>query len=226
MTIRHEAFNKILHKDFGDAFIDMSINRTFKAFLNRIEKISEFANQYGYVDVNIEDEIVAGQHKFLGDLFEIFAECFFLQFSSDNRVGVFDYSPVYSFDDNGVDGYGKNILGNPCTVQIKFRSNPATLLKERDVRQFGYQSIINYDVNPRARDGMVIFTNCNGLHWYTDKNVFDGRIRVLNGEMIAHLIDNNEGFWKNFSDIITNTVLSRGVDKLSEIYSNKIKNIK
>jgi hypothetical protein len=59
-----------------------------------------------------------------------------------------------------------------------------------------------------------------------DKNVFDGRIRVLNGEMIAHLIDNNEGFWKNFSDIITNTVLSRGVDKLSEIYSNKIKNIK
>lgn len=225
MIIRHEAFNNILHKDYGDVFIQMFSNRTLSQLLYRIEKISESAILYDYKDIKIEDTITSGQRQFIGDLFEIFAEVFFLQFHSDNRVGVYDYRPVYSVDDNGVDGYGKNIIGNPCTIQVKYRSNPTYQLLERDIKQFGFQSIVNYGVDIKRKDGMVIFTNCSGINWYTDNNVFEGKIRCLNGEMIAHLIDNNEGFWNMFSKIVKDTVDSKGVEKLSEIYSNKAKKI-
>ncbi len=115
-----------------------------------------------------------------------FAEAFFIQFSSDNRIGVYDYKPVLAEDDNGVDGYGKNINGQPCTIQIKYRGNPTYTLKERDIKQFPYQSIINYDIDYKKSDNMIIFTNCEGLHWYTESKVFDNKIRVINGKTISY----------------------------------------
>lgn len=106
MLIKHEAFNKILHKDYGDAFIKMFNTRNFSDFLKEIDLISNLSLEYGYTDSDIEDDIKTSKYKFIGDLFEIFSEVFFLQYKSDNRIGVFDYQPVPSDDDNGVDGFG------------------------------------------------------------------------------------------------------------------------
>ena len=222
MKITHASFIKIIQKDYGDSFIKILSNRNFKDLIKEIDKISDNAFDYGYVDTEIEDESKLGKYKLLGDLFEIFAESFFIQFRSDNRIGVFDYKPVPSDDDNGVDGFGKNIKGLPCTVQIKYRGNPSYLLKERDIKQFAYQSIINYDIDWKKSDNMIIFTNCEGLHWYTDSKVFDNKIRVINGDTISKLIDNNEGFWQTFKDLIFNSVKEIGVDKLTNIFKEKL----
>jgi hypothetical protein len=222
MKITHSAFIKILQRDYGDAFIKMLSNRNLKDFLSEIDSISDSAGDYGYSDSEVEEEIKLGKYKFIGDLFEIFAEAFFIQFQSDNRVGVFDYKPVGSADDNGVDGFGKNIEGAPCTIQIKYRGNPTYLLKERDIKQFAYQSIINYGIDWKRSDNMIVFTNCVGLHWYTDSNVFDKRMRVINGEMISKLIDNNEGFWQTFKNLMINSVKEVGVDRLTELFISKL----
>ena len=69
---------------------------------------------------------------------------------------------------------------------------------------------------------MIIFTNCEGLHWYTDSKVFDNKIRVINGDTISKLIDNNEGFWQTFKDLIFNSVKEIGVDKLTNIFKEKL----
>jgi hypothetical protein len=219
--IKHEIFNKILHKDYGDSFIRMFSKRNFNDFLKELESISDLYEEYGYQDIELE-ELKSGKNKFIGDLFEIFAEVFFIQFKSDNRIGVFDYIPVASDDDNGVDGFGKNIIGLPCTIQVKYRGNPTYKLTERDIKQFGLQSIINYSVDWKRNDTMIVFTNCAGLHWYTESQVFDNKLRVINGEVIASLIDNNEGFWQTFKEIVTETIKDKGIDKLNEIFKNKL----
>jgi hypothetical protein len=223
MKITHSEFVKIIQKDHGDAFIKMLSNKTFNDLLKDIDSISDSAGDYGYTDSEVEEEIKLGKYKFIGDLFEIFAEAFFIQFKSDNRIGVFDYKPVSSVDDNGVDGFGKNIEGEPCTVQVKYRRNPKYLLKERDIKQFAYQSIINYGIDFKKSNNMIIFTNCEGLHWYTDTNVFDKRMRVINGETISKLIDNNEGFWNTFKELVINSVKEVGVDRLTEFFISKLK---
>jgi hypothetical protein len=219
--IKHEAFNKIVIRDYGKSFNDILNKRTFKEFIDEIENISGYACDYGYSDSEIEDEVRLGSYKFIGDLFEIFAEVFFIQYKSDNRIGIYDYTPASSENDNGVDGFGKNLTGLPTTVQVKYRGNPTYELKERDLKQFGYQSIVEYGIDYKQSGNMVVFTNCEGLHWYTNTNVFKNKIRVINGDMISRMIDNNEGFWKNFKDIVTLSVKEIGVDKLTEIFINQ-----
>ena len=222
MKIKHEAFNKIIMKDYGKSFHDILKNRTFKGFISEIESISKDSHDYGYSDSEIEDEVKLGSYKFIGDLFEIFAEVFFIQYKSDNRIGVHDYHPVSSDDDNGVDGFGKNMTGLPTTIQVKYRGNPTYELKERDLKQFGYQSIVEYGIDYKQSGNMIVFTNCKGLHWYTDSNVFKNKVRVINGDMISRMIDNNEGFWQTFKDIVIDSVKEIGVDKLTEIVKQKI----
>lgn len=208
--------------DYGDSFIEILKNRNFNDFLKTIDKISDAAPDYGYKDKEVEDEVKSSKNKMIGDLFEIFAEAFFIQFSSDNRVGVFDYQPVPSEDDNGVDGFGKNISGLPCTVQVKYRGNPTYVLKERDIKQFGYQSIVNYDIDWKKSDNMIVFTTCQGIHWYTESKVFAGKLRVINGETISSLIDNNEGFWQTFKNLISKSIQEMGVERLTEIFQEKL----
>jgi hypothetical protein len=36
------------------------------------------------------------------------------------------------------------------------------------------------------------------------------------------MIDNNEGFWQTFKDIVTNSVKEIGVDKLTEIFKKSL----
>jgi hypothetical protein len=221
--IKHNSFNKIIQRDLGDSFVKILKTRNLGDLLKTLDNLSNRASDYGYSDVCIDDDIKLAKYKFMGDLFEIFAEAFFTQFSSDNRIGVFDYSPVSEDDDNGVDGFGKNIGGNPLTVQVKYRGDLTYSLKERDIKQFPYQSIINFNIDPKLDNNMIIFTNCSGLHWYTKSNVFCNKIRVINGDVISQLIDNNEGFWNGFKNLVIESVKNIGVDRLSTIVIDKLK---
>lgn len=221
MIIKHEAFFNIVQKDFGQYFSMMASAGNFNNICRQINLVSQKSLEYGYSDHNIEEEVKLGTMKFAGDLFEIFAEVFFLIYGKDNRVGVYDYLPVPAEDDNGVDGSGKNIEGGPCTVQVKFRNNSIYELKERDIKQFGLKSITDFNVDYNRQDSMVIFTNCAGLHWYSESKVFTDLFRVINYESIKKLIDNNQAFWSSFEEIVTESVDSIGISKLSKIYKNK-----
>lgn len=69
---------------------------------------------------------------------------------------------------------------------------------------------------------MIVFTNCDGLHWYSESNVFDNKIRVINGKVISNMIDNNEGFWQSFKEIVDFTIKDKGVEKLYNIFKEKL----
>ena len=168
--------------------------KTLKELEKKIVKASEQHQKFSNL---FED-----QFSMMGDLFEIFAEVFFLLHSSDGRVGVARYSVVKKKDDNGVDGYGIGVDGNPATVQVKFRSNSGVTLKERDLKQFGFQSQVLFKVKEESLNNMVVFTNTEGLHWHTNDNVFLGKIRAINGKMISYMIDNNHCFWVNVADLL------------------------
>jgi hypothetical protein len=221
MIIKHESFYNIVQKDFGQYFSMMASAGNFDNICKQINLISRKSLEYGYSDQNIEEDVKLGTMKFAGDLFEIFAEVFFLIYGKDNRVGVYDYLPVPAEDDNGVDGYGKNIEGGPCTVQVKFRNNPTYELKERDIKQFGLKSITDFNVDYNRQESMVIFTNCAGLHWYSESQVFTDLYRVINYESIKKLTDNNHAFWSSFEDIVLETIKSMDIDELTNIYKDK-----
>ena len=150
--------------------------------------------------------------KFRGDLFEIFAEVFFILNKSDNRVGIYEYEPVYSDDDYGVDGFGKNIDGLNSTIQVKFRLNPMYELLERDIKQFWSQSVKLYGVDHNQSNNMIIFTNCKGVYWHTLDKMYFGDLRVINGDFISRFIDNNEGFWNSFRELVKETLAHNGMD--------------
>lgn len=126
--------------------------------------------------------------------------------SGDNRVGICSYVPTKKSEDNGVDGIGIGIDGKPASVQIKYRGNPTEELLERDIKNFGYQSIVRYNVDKDTKTNMIIFTSAKGLHWHTDANVFLGRMRTINNEMISSLIDNNKCFWLSLNQLISNSI--------------------
>lgn len=194
--INHESFVNLFNKDntiFDKLLKDTT---TLSKLSNRIVKISKDFEALAYKDAN----------KVKGDLFEIFAECFFKILAADNRIGVYDYKPAPPNDDYGVDGFGIGMDGNPLTIQVKFRSDPTTELTESDIKQFAFQSIINYNVDKDTRTNMIVFTNSTGLHWVTESKVFSGRVRALGTDQIKKLIDNNSVFWKNINDLVELTI--------------------
>mgnify|MGYP000278949390 CR=1 FL=1 len=195
-TIQHDAFVNIYNKNqllFTEVFSD---TLTLSKLTSKIKRISNTYESLSYPDGD----------KLKGDLFEIFAECFFKILSSDNRVGVYNYEPAQIVSDYGVDGFGIGMDGSPLTVQIKFRSDTTTELTQDDIKQFGFQSIVNYGVDKDTRTNMLVFTNSKGLHWVTESNVFSGRVKPIGSDFISQLVDNNTVFWREVMDLVNETI--------------------
>ncbi len=197
--IKHESFVNLYNKD----------KNTFKTLFDKTQTLSQLSTKIIKISSGFEKLAYKDADKLKGDLFEIFAELFFKILSADNRIGIYDYKPAPAVDDYGVDGYGIGMNGLPCTVQVKFRSDATTELKQEDIKQFAYQSIITFNVDKDTKDNMIVFTNAKGLHWVTEANVFSGRVKAIGYEQIKALIDNNTVFWMNVSDIINETIKYR-----------------
>ena len=206
-TINHESFVNLYNKDqsiFETIFKD---TKTLSQLSNKIIKVSKNFEALAYKDAD----------KVKGDLFEIFSECFFKLFSSDNRIGVYNYQPAPPNDDYGVDGIGIGMDEKPLTVQVKFRSDPTTQLTQEHIKQFAFQSIVTYSVDKDTTTNMVVFTNSKGLHWVTESRVFVSRVRAIGFDQISQLVDNNTVFWKNVKDLVENTVMVKYNTKLSNV---------
>ena len=200
MVIQHNAFLNLYLKDNGIFTRLFSGLTTIDGLCNQIDYISE--NEYakfGYLD----------QDKMKGDLFEIFAELYLKLQGTGPTVGVYDYKPVKAIEDFGVDGKGLGIDGKALTVQVKFRSNPLTELTEKDIKQFPLQSIKKYGVDMNTKHNLVLFTSCVGMHYVTEKDVYDNMIRTINILKLKKDLNNNIPFWLAIDAAIKNTIDTR-----------------
>lgn len=199
--IEHGSFVELYNKN--QSLFDRIFNncKTLNTVIRRMQKESKEYVKYGYT----EDQ---GKAKMIGDLYEIFAEMFFKIMGANPKIGVYGYK-VEGENDNGVDGYGIGIDGNPCTVQVKFRSNNQKDMVSGELKNFHGQSISQlgkYKVPADTKTNIIVFTSAKGLHWYSKNEVLLGQVRTIDFEGTRKYVDNNIPFWMMCQDYIEDSV--------------------
>ena len=195
-TINHNAFVNLFNKNPKAFELIFKDTNTLTKLTNKIIKVSKSFEKFAYKDAD----------KLKGDIFEIFAECFFKILAADNRIGIYNYEPAPPIDDYGVDGTGIGMDTKSATIQVKFRSDSTSELLQEDIKQFALQSIVNHNVDKDTKTNMIVFTNASGLHWITEQRVFAGRLKAIGYSEISTLIDNNSVFWNELLDMIKETI--------------------
>jgi hypothetical protein len=177
-----------------------------------IDKMSKFMRRLE--DHSSIDPTRYDPFKYLGDGFEFFVELLLALHPVDNRLGVYNYCPVQE-NDNGVDGVGVNIRLEPCVVQVKYRSNTQTNLTAT------YDSLSNLFSDGMLAHNVVsdnadsknyrhfVFTTADGLHHYTDQEMFKGRVRCVGYNDLRSLVDGNIAFWDKCREVVKEIVESQ-----------------
>ena len=173
--------------------------------LKNVKKISTFCNRLEKQSILFPNRYVPDKYK--GDGFELFVEGLIKLSPIDNRIGIGNYKPIIE-GDTGVDGIGIGIDGNPATVQVKFRSNTTTLLTANidQLNNFVTTSLLKYNVNPKSKTNMLIITTAEGLHYFTNNEMFQNQVRCLGYNELRELVDNNILFWNNFRKLIKESI--------------------
>lgn len=146
-------------------------------------------------------------NTYKGDAFEFFVELFLHINSTDNRVGVYNYKPIQSNDDRGADGIGVNMRGEKCVVQIKFRDDTNKVLTTNEdnlgnLVLYGAGIGIGYDLDQIDNYRHFIFTTANGLHYYTDNEMFLNKVKCFAIDDFKLMVDGNIHFWNKCRNII------------------------
>ena len=190
------------------------IQHNFKTKSHDLNDLFVNTNKFSRFMRNLErqaliDPLRYDPQKYLGDGFEFFVEVFLSLHPADNRVGIYNYIPIQE-NDNGVDGIGVNILNQPCVAQIKYRSNTQTLLTANTDHLSNLFSdgmlthnVVSDNVNTKNYRHFV-FTTAEGLHFYTDTEMFKGKVRCFGYKDFKVLLDNNMVFWDKVREIVSN----------------------
>lgn len=168
-------------------------------FCNRLEKQSKlFPDRYD-------------PDKYKGDGFELLTEALIKLAPYDNRIGIGNYN-VIEGQDVGVDGDGIGANGKPATVQVKYRGYGKTLLTTTNdhlsnfvMASFMPKEVGGYGVDVNDTNNMLIVTTAEGLHFFTDQEMFKGKVRCLGNEQLRKLVDNNQLFWDRFRELCTSS---------------------
>ena len=174
-------------------------------FMRRLE-------QQALEDVNRYDP-----DKYVGDGFEFFIELFLMLHPVDNRVGVYDYKPVQE-NDNGVDGIGVNIRGERCVVQIKYRANTQSLLTatQDHLSNMFSDGMVAHNVTSDNTDAKnfrhFVFTTAKGLHFYTDAEMYKGKVKCIGYNDLRAMLDNNIPFWNKVREEVEHALNNYYVD--------------
>lgn len=174
-----------------------------------VSKMSTFMRRLE--DHSVIDPLRYDPNMYLGDGFEFFVELLLALHPVDNRLGVYNYLPVQS-NDNGVDGIGVNILLEPCVVQVKYRSNTQTVLTsnvDHLANLFSDGMLAHNVVSDNANSKNYrhfVFTTADGLHHYTDSEMFKGRVRCVGYNELRSVVDGNMPFWNKCREVIKEIV--------------------
>lgn len=194
-TINHNSFVNLFNKNPKVFELIFKDTNTLTKLTNKIIKVSESFESYAYKDAD----------KLKGDLFEIFAECFFKILAADNRIGIYNYQNA-PIDEVGLDAFGIGMDTKPATIQVKFRSDATTELTQEDINQLYLYSIAKYGVDKDTKNNILIFTNAKGIHWKTESVTLLNRVKSIGYSEISNLIDNNSVFWNELSDMVLETI--------------------
>lgn len=190
MNLQHQFQTKC--HNLTELFAEVN---TLSKFMRNLEKQS------------LVDPARYDSNKYLGDGFEFFIELFLALHSCDNRVGVYNYTPVQE-NDNGVDGKGLNIKLEPCVVQIKYRSNTSDMLtatKDYLSNLFSDGMLAHNvvaDTNDAKNFRHFVFTTADGLHFYTDQEMFKKKVKCIGYKQLKGMLDNNLPFWNKCREIV------------------------
>ena len=189
----------------------MNIKHTFKTKCHDIKGLFKDVNTVSKFMRNLEKQSLIDPtrydtNKYLGDGFEFFIEIFLKLHQVDNRVGVYNYEPILQ-NDNGVDGIGTNIKNEKCVVQIKYRSNKKTRLTSTTdhLSNLFSDGMLKHDVvsdNNSKSYRHFVFTTAEGLHFYTDKEMFKNKVRCVGYKELKSMLDNNLPFWDKLREIL------------------------
>jgi hypothetical protein len=197
----------------------MKINHLFKDKSHNLIGLFEDTKTMSQFKKKLEKQATENpgydRNKYVGDGFELLVELLIKSHCCDKRIGISNYVPVQD-NDNGVDGYGINIDGSNCAIQVKFRGDTNSLLTateahldsfvgESQNKMRGLYCEMVYD-NEEDKDKWprhFIFTTAKGLHNYTEDEKFFGyRIVVFGWEQMKSFLDNNHLFWKWCLDVL------------------------
>lgn len=169
--------------------------RKFATFISKLEKQAE-------LDIHRYD-----RNKYVGDAFEFFVELFLKLHPTDNRVGLYNYVPVQD-NDNGVDGIGVNILNQKSVAQIKYRSNNQQLLTANadHLSNMFTDGMLEHgvvaDISDPKNYRHFIFTTAEGLHFYTDQEMYKSKVKCIGYNDFRSMLDNNVIFWTKATEIV------------------------
>jgi hypothetical protein len=170
-------------------------------FVFKVEDLAEQKFPNAQYDEGEMDKL----NTFKGDMLEVFAEIFFYIFSAHPEVGITNYTPVPLAEDYGVDAVGINVNGDNCVAQIKYRANPVALIDYGDLTKTLAAGYCLNNFSFRKDDTIFLLTtgqdtNSHGHH------VLGKILRVINRQIIAGKVDNNQNFWQQAEELIMDTL--------------------
>jgi len=174
-------------------------------FSDKVNTLSKFMRSLE--EQSLVDPARYDTNKYLGDGFEFFIELLLALHPVDNRLGVYSYSPVQE-NDNGVDGVGVNIKLEPCVVQVKYRSNTQTKLTatKDSLSNLFSDGMLAHNVTSDNENSSnyrhFVFTTAEGLHFYTDQEMFKSKVRCVGYKQLKSMVDNNMPFWNKVREIV------------------------
>jgi hypothetical protein len=181
----------------------------------KVNTLSKFMNNLDKQSLLYPDRYKTS--KYLGDGFEFFIELFLHLHPVDNRIGMYNYTPTQE-NDNGVDGIGLNINLEPSVVQVKYRSNKrSSLSANKDhLANMISDGMLAHNVVADTKNEKnyrhFVFTTAKGLHFYTDNEMFKGKVKCFGYNELKSLLDNNLIFWNKCRDIVKKLTVVEVVD--------------
>lgn len=188
-----------MHIELNHPFKNRSHN--LKELLINCNKLSTFCSNLEKQSILYPDRYDPDKYK--GDGFELFIEALIKLSPIDNRIGISNYEVGNENSDTGVDGRGLGIDGKLATVQVKYRSNNTQLLttNKDHLSNFVMTSLFE-GVDKDTKTNMLIITTAEGLHHFTDNEMFLNKVRCIGYKQLRELVDNNINFWNNFRKLL------------------------
>lgn len=180
------------------------INRAhdLNSLLTDCNKLSTFCTRLEKQSLLFPDRYNPDIYK--GDGFELFCEALIKLSPIDNRIGISNYFCINETTDTGVDGYGIGIDNKIITVQFKYKSNNISVLTANNdhLSNFVMTSLMKYKVDVETKTNMLIITTADGLHHFTDNEMFLNKVRCIGYKQLRELVDNNLNFWNQFRQLL------------------------
>lgn len=182
---------------------ETGVINTIEAFCYKVKKLSD----------KYKDQIK--EEDFKGWALELFVEFLIKTAGADNRIGIYNYTPVNATDEDdvGVDGFGIGENQNPATVQVKFRSGDYVLTANEDhLSNFLTSSWADYGVHLEDDKNMLIVTTGLKVDERTREKMLKGKVRVLARHDLRRMYDNRPELWIRFWESVKASRLNKNTN--------------